>query len=167
MAMNKENFTSYISENPPRVPDTDRATRWGIPVLVILLFAIIGFFFGYNNRTHSVTGASSQASGASEGFFSQLFSTSTDTPAKNIDSDGDGLSDTEETAARTNPQLPDSDNDGLNDREEVKVYKTDPLKSDSDGDGMSDSEEIKSRRNPSDPNPASEWPPRPAALSSN
>jgi outer membrane protein OmpA-like peptidoglycan-associated protein len=61
----------------------------------------------------------------------------------NRDSDGDGLTDDEETNIyRTNPRLADTDFDGLSDFDEVKKYKTDPLKADTDGDGLNDSEEV-------------------------
>jgi hypothetical protein len=60
------------------------------------------------------------------------------------DTDGDGLSDTDELRWRTDPLDADSDGDGLPDGEEVYELDTDPLNPDSDGDGMPDGE---------DPNP--------------
>lgn len=65
-----------------------------------------------------------------------------------IDSDQDGLTDTEEAALGADSNNPDTDQDGLTDREEVKVYLTDPLKPDTDGDGFKDGDEIKSGYNP-------------------
>lgn len=65
-----------------------------------------------------------------------------------IDSDKDGLTDVEEAAAGTNPNVIDTDNDGLSDYEEVIVYKTDPLNADTDGDTYLDGEEIKNGYNP-------------------
>ena len=60
------------------------------------------------------------------------------------DSDGDGLSDADEVQKYgTDPTQKDSDGDGLSDYDEVKNYGTDPLSADSDGDGLSDSDEIK------------------------
>ncbi len=59
-----------------------------------------------------------------------------------IDSDGDGLSDEEESTYGTDPSLPDTDGDGLFDREEVRVYETDPLNQDTDGDGFIDGDEV-------------------------
>ena len=60
------------------------------------------------------------------------------------DTDGDGLSDYEETYIYgTDPLNPDTDGDGLSDYEEVKIYGTDPLNPDTDGDGLSDYEEVK------------------------
>jgi Bacterial TSP3 repeat/Fibronectin type III domain len=82
------------------------------------------------------------------------------------DTDGDGLSDTEETVRygtdparfdsdddqlndgievrqlETNPLNADSDDDGLEDGEEVQFYATEALNADSDGDGLEDGEEV-------------------------
>jgi predicted outer membrane repeat protein len=59
-----------------------------------------------------------------------------------VDTDGDGLTDGEETALGTDPLLPDTDGDGLNDGPEVTQHNTDPLLPDTDGDGLSDGDEI-------------------------
>lgn len=59
-----------------------------------------------------------------------------------IDSDGDGLLDSEEVALGTDPYDPDTDKDGLTDGEEVKTYKTDPLNPDTDWDGLKDGAEV-------------------------
>ncbi|HEL1997416.1 TPA: GA module-containing protein, partial [Streptococcus suis] len=95
-----------------------------------------------------------------------------------VDTDGDGISDRQETENGTDPSKVDSDNDGFSDKEEVErgtdptkadskpassetdtdgdgisnedevVRGTDPNKSDSDGDGFSDQEEITAGSNP-------------------
>jgi hypothetical protein len=84
-------------------------------------------------------------------------STNTNNPALNqpmqtingeIDSDSDGLADTEEKTLGTDPKKVDTDNDGLFDREEVKVYHTDPLNPDTDGDGHKDGDEVRLHFNP-------------------
>lgn len=62
---------------------------------------------------------------------------SPDWTAPAVDSDGDGLSDAEETTLGTDPTDPDSDDDGLSDGDEVELG-TDPLDPDSDGDGIPD-----------------------------
>ena len=57
------------------------------------------------------------------------------------DSDGDGLTDTEEADLGTNPNLEDSDGDGLTDPQELDLGTT-PTTADTDGDGFSDGEEV-------------------------
>ncbi|MBI2633175.1 MAG: hypothetical protein HYW78_02170 [Parcubacteria group bacterium] len=64
-----------------------------------------------------------------------------------IDSDGDGLSDTDEARLGTDPLKTDSDGDGLYDKEEVEIYKTNPLSADSDGDGINDKEDVAGQLN--------------------
>ncbi|MCF8038225.1 MAG: fibronectin type III domain-containing protein [Desulfohalobiaceae bacterium] len=71
--------------------------------------------------------------------------TSSTTP----DTDGDGLTDNEETDTYgTDPNNPDTDGDGLSDFEEVSTYSTDPLQADSDGDGVSDGDEVSQGSDP-------------------
>jgi hypothetical protein len=66
------------------------------------------------------------------------------------DTDGDGLSDDEETDVYlTDPYDADSDDDGLSDGEEVG-RETDPLSSDSDDDGLNDAEELALGTDPAD-----------------
>ena len=47
-------------------------------------------------------------------------------PDPSVDTDGDGLTDTEETALGTDPNVADTDGDGFSDGQEVAA-KTDPL----------------------------------------
>lgn len=65
-----------------------------------------------------------------------------------VDSDSDGLTDAEETAAGTNLNIIDTDIDGLSDYDEVIVYKTDPLNNDTDGDTYFDGAEVQNKYNP-------------------
>jgi uncharacterized protein (TIGR03382 family) len=58
------------------------------------------------------------------------------------DSDGDGLTDSEEATLGTDPYDDDSDGDGLTDGEEVLSEGTDPLDEDSDDDGLVDGQEV-------------------------
>ncbi|MEM9557540.1 MAG: carboxypeptidase regulatory-like domain-containing protein [Acidobacteriota bacterium] len=71
-----------------------------------------------------------------------------------VDTDGDGLTDAEETLFGTDPLLFDTDGDGLSDGEEVTTTGTDPLLADTDGDGLSDSEELNAGLDPTDPTDA-------------
>ena len=65
------------------------------------------------------------------------------TPSLNapVDSDNDGLTDTQEADLGTDPDNADSDGDGLEDGAEVALG-TDPTASDTDGDGYTDGEEV-------------------------
>jgi len=65
-----------------------------------------------------------------------------------VDTDQDGLTDSEEAKLGTDPNNPDSDGDGLTDGDEVVRYKTEPLNADSDGDGFTDGEEVQGGYNP-------------------
>ncbi|MGC6493509.1 MAG: hypothetical protein ACON5B_11780, partial [Myxococcota bacterium] len=59
------------------------------------------------------------------------------------DSDGDGLSNTDETGIHgTDPFNPDTDGDGLDDGAEVNVHETNPLDADTDDDGLTDGDEV-------------------------
>ena len=65
-----------------------------------------------------------------------------------VDSDGDGLTDDEESKIGTDPRLPDTDKDGLGDKEEAQVYGTDPLDPDTDDDNYLDGQEVAAGFNP-------------------
>lgn len=58
------------------------------------------------------------------------------------DTDGDGLSNTDEAKAGTNPDDPDTDNDGLQDGQELNSTGTDPMDPDTDNDGLKDGPEV-------------------------
>ena len=75
------------------------------------------------------------------------------------DTDGDGISDYDETHGVfgyvTDPNVGDTDGDGLSDGEEIHCtfgYCTDPTARDTDGDGIQDYQEIVLGLNPLDPN---------------
>jgi hypothetical protein len=58
------------------------------------------------------------------------------------DSDGDGISNTDEDRYGTNKHKVDTDDDGLNDFDELFKFLTNPLEQDTDQDGLSDYEEV-------------------------
>lgn len=71
---------------------------------------------------------------------------------KEIDSDGDGLSDVDEARLyKTDSQFADTDTDGLDDGLEVNEYWTLPLVADTDGDGYIDGIEVRFGTDPTDP----------------
>ena len=72
---------------------------------------------------------------------------------KDVDSDGDGLTDTEEEELGTDPDNEDSDGDGITDKEESEG-STDPTLADTDGDGFDDKSEMDAG---SDPNNKWSW----------
>ena len=53
-----------------------------------------------------------------------------------VDSDGDGLTDAQESVFGTDANNVDSDGDGLSDSLEVNTYQTNPTKADTDDDGV-------------------------------
>ena len=80
--------------------------------------------------------------------------TAAHTSDMNVDSDHDGIPDTDEVVLYgTNPSAMDSDGDGLTDYEELFYYKTNPMKFDTDGDGYNDGLEVKSGYSPLNPHP--------------
>ena len=63
-------------------------------------------------------------------------------PPGEMDSDEDGLYDSQEAVLGTDPNDSDSDDDSLSDYLEVIVFLTDPLQQDGDGDGIKDLDEL-------------------------
>lgn len=70
---------------------------------------------------------------------------------KDVDSDGDGLSDLLEDELGSDPLETDSDSDGLDDGAEVNLHNTSPINADSDGDGANDRFELNNGTDPTDP----------------
>ena len=64
------------------------------------------------------------------------------------DTDGDGLTDSEEASLGTNPNDSDSDDDNLTDYQEAITYGTDPNDSDTDNDSLSDYMEVQTGSDP-------------------
>ena len=90
------------------------------------------------NKSPENTKGSSQETGVNERF-------------EDVDTDGDGLLDSEEEKLGTDRNNLDTDNDELNDFDEIKKWKTDPLNSDTDGDGYLDGQEVEGGYDPLGP----------------
>jgi hypothetical protein len=119
---------------------------WVLPVAAVL-FVLFGCFIVFmtsqalnqNRRaTETATYGTSVAIAATQA------SSATQTAVAGggqQDSDGDGLTDSEEERLGTDPFNPDTDADGLKDGDEVN-RGTDPLNPDTDADGLSDGNEV-------------------------
>lgn len=68
-----------------------------------------------------------------------------------VDTDGDGLTDSEEALLGTNPTVADTDGDNLSDGTEVNTHGTNPLLADTDSDGVDDDVEIAAGTDPTEP----------------
>lgn len=73
------------------------------------------------------------------------------------DTDQDGLNDTFEVRSGFNPRMNDADGDGLSDEDEVNIYHTNPNRRDTDGGGTCDHQEVDRRTNPLDPKDDITW----------
>ncbi len=112
---------------------------------ILFLAAVFGGD-GFFSRTGSTATAVFDVAGTETAAAANNFATATalaGTAVVEGDSDGDGLSNTQETTIlRTDPNNPDTDGDGLTDGEEALVYGTNPLLADSDADLIPDGQEI-------------------------
>ncbi|MEQ8677293.1 MAG: Calx-beta domain-containing protein [Aggregatilineales bacterium] len=119
--------------------------------LFILLLSLLAFGADRGGTGDSDSGSSSGGSGGGNA--------NTATPdLRQLDTDGDGLSDYDEINSHgTNPNDRDSDDDNLNDGYEINTSRTNPLNPDTDGDGFPDG---------ADPNPLATPPPTPDVISS-
>ncbi len=121
-------------------------------VALLVLVGVAGYLFfgkgdqgGLANQTANSNMSEANANQSGNNSNTSVAASNSNTAAPQgtaSDTDGDGLSNTEESKAGTNPKLPDTDGDGLSDREEVEVWKTNPLNADTDKDGFKDGEEI-------------------------
>ncbi len=140
---NSSNSTPDTSKTQVEVKKTDVAETQTennfVPVIPELL-----------NNPATTTMATSSQENNPDNLMATNTALETTTPVEeaNIDSDSDGLTDSEENTAGTNINVIDTDNDGLSDYEEIKIYLTNPLLSDTDGDGYLDGVEVKGGYDP-------------------
>jgi len=112
-----------------------------IPVWVIgfsIIFVLFACFFAFFPRRGAQEAASATQTAAANQTQAAI--------SGQEDTDGDGLTNSEEAQIGTDPLNPDTDGDGLGDGEEVKTYATNPLAPDTDGDGLGDGDEVHNRR---------------------
>lgn len=118
-----------------------------IVVVVVIIIFLIVFFMRKADTNISVNETpvviSSQVSS----------STSAPEPTKIIDKypndkDRDGIDDQKEKELGTSNRDFDTDGDGLSDSDEIDAWKTDPTKSDTDGDTFNDGYEVLNGYNP-------------------
>ncbi len=140
---NKNNEDNYLSIVEAYEPSIGRWSRWAdMPsersrLSLVMLAGWIYAIGGYNGNSELGT--------------VEIY----EPPA--FDTDGDGLTDTDEIGRyQTDPLIADADTDtdadGLTNVEEVDIYGTDLSNPDSDNDGFTDSEEIDDGTDPNDSN---------------
>lgn len=116
-------------------------------IIIILAVALLfGISFGIVRLVQNRNNQTNQSLTAEQKFAAEMNAILE--KARIVDSDLDGLSNTEEKTLGTNPDKSDSDSDGLLDKDEMNIYKTDPLKADTDGDGKKDGYEVDIGTNP-------------------
>ncbi|WP_161635181.1 discoidin domain-containing protein [Desulfovermiculus halophilus] len=128
--------TSYTVQEDQTVTDRDQTTC-----------TISGLEEG---QIYGFTATSFDADGNESDFSSHVYYNVPESAddQDSLDSDGDGLTDSEEETHGTDPDTADTDGDGLTDGEEVNTYDTDPTSADTDGDGTEDGEEVSQGSDP-------------------
>lgn len=133
----------------------------GIVLILVLAVVVINIAGGARNATNEfadtdvsaedgdiiVSGGSSGGGGATGSGKSGYKGKDKKDPAE-IDSDDDGIPDTEEKALGLNPYSSDTDNDGIDDYTEVYLLHSNPKSRDTDGDGRTDMDEVLQGKNP-------------------
>ncbi|MCB9007513.1 MAG: protein kinase [Ardenticatenaceae bacterium] len=147
-------FTIQVSSGPESQTLQGQLTTkpmlpgWLIPIfgilLVILCISLAVVYATYSGRGRDAT-ATAVAQAA-------IIATQTEAARLAGDSDGDGLTDSQEIdVTGTDPNNPDSDGDGLTDGNEVNNLGTDPNDPDTDDDGLNDGDEITWNADPLNP----------------
>lgn len=114
---------------------------WVLPLVAVICLALVCATALVWGQTRNRTARATQTAAANQ------------TAAAAIgeeDTDGDGLTDTQEVDFGTDPENPDSDGDGLLDGDEVQ-RGSDPTNPDTDGDGLADGDEVQRGTDPTNP----------------
>jgi hypothetical protein len=128
-----------VQDLPARVVESALMPVW-LPVLLgvgAVGFCLLFMLFSFRNLPSSATATQTAAVNQTQTAL-----------AAGPDSDGDGLSDTQESTLGTDPHLADTDADGLPDGQEAQQFQTDPRNPDTDADLLNDGEEVKRSTNP-------------------
>ena len=147
--MTARDLARQKAEPPPKpVPPRRIGWRWAAPALALLLIlfgggAALAGLWPFGGGSEPAPTATMIAAVATESLPTATPGAETAVPPADSDTDGDGLSDSQETQNyNTDPNNADSDGDGLSDGQETQNYNTDPRSADSDGDGLSDGQEV-------------------------
>jgi len=159
----KEKYSSENSEKPPIKPSKN-SNKGGKDIFVLtarllIIFSIIiiigfgGLYLWHKFGNENILTEDEVLIKPADNATSTPSVVVKEPKEKPLDTDTDGLTDTEERQLGTRIDSSDTDQDGLSDRLEVKIYFTNPLNADTDQDGMSDREEVEKGLNPDDPTP--------------
>ncbi|GEM_PF-1374268 len=162
-----ETATPQTVSSRPLTPDVkikakSKVGRTIIIILIILILAGAVYFLSnkfsvqIKNIFSRLTTKSAQENPITPAPSTNVTNSTDQTNQAVLDSDYDGLIDTDEQQLGADPNKADTDGDGLVDGEEVNIYHTDPLKADTDGDGIADGLEVRQGTNPLDPAPGAE-----------
>ncbi len=111
---------------------------------VVIIVALVAIWYWPGAQSSNRSANDGNANGSTP----SLFVNAVPAESTPTDSDGDGLSDEEESSLGTSVQAVDTDGDGLYDYEEVHAYESDPRNPDSDDDGFEDGDEVLQGFNP-------------------
>lgn len=139
-------------------PQFSHKRWWLILAVGVVILGLLGFGYWWSGRPESSIQTPEPAPAQAPEPKAQEVPAEQPTPLAPVDTDGDGLLDSEEQSLGTSALSSDTDSDGLFDRDEVRVYQTDPLNPDTDADGYPDGVEVQNGYNPKGPGQLLELP---------
>ncbi|MDD5172896.1 MAG: hypothetical protein PHG59_02000 [Patescibacteria group bacterium] len=122
-------------------------------IFIVLVLLVLGTWFFFFKKSGMTRETEIETLIEEQGAFVTTTPAVTEISKEDIDTDNDGLTDSEEQELGTDQEDFDTDDDGLSDKEEVRIYLTDPWDQDSDGDGIKDGEEVRQNKNPNNSDP--------------